>query len=150
MATGTFEHQLIRYAAYFRGWCQAFGEHESIEREESGVNWIFAGHQVGLVLPKHMVRQLYREVLMRRRVPQLGFSRSGAQVGSLLLPLELGRRTTTLQALESVFSGADMAHVYLTSHLLYSGSRIITFSSRKPLTIIYKEIGPMNIRIELP
>lgn len=148
MATGTLEHQLKRYAAYFRGWCQAFGEHESIEYEESGVSWIFADHQVGLVLPKPWVRQLNREVLMRRQVPVLSFSRDGAQVGSFLLPLDAGNRKATLRALAEVFSGAGPAHVYLTSHLLYSGSRIITFSNRKPLAIIYKEIGPMHVHIE--
>jgi len=44
--------------------------------------------------------------------------------------------------------GNDEIHVFLTSHLLYgSGSRIITFSSKKPLSIIYKEIGTMRIRL---
>jgi len=33
--------------------------------------------------------------------------------------------------------------------LLYGeGSKIITFSSKKPLAIIYKEIGTMRIRLE--
>jgi len=148
LANGTFEHQLKRYSAYFRGWCQAFGEHESIEREESGVHWVFADHQVGLVLPKPRVRQLNREVLLHRQAPLLNFSRDGAQVGSFLLPLEAGHRKATLRALRNVFEEQEMAHVYLSSHLLYSGSRIITFSSRKPLLIIYKEIGTMRVRIE--
>jgi len=36
------ERELKRYAAYFRGWCQAFGEHESIHSEESGISWLLA------------------------------------------------------------------------------------------------------------
>jgi hypothetical protein len=40
-------------------------------------------------------------------------------------------------------------HLYLTSHLLYGGgNRIITFSNRKPLLIIYKVIGTMRVSME--
>jgi hypothetical protein len=39
-------------------------------------------------------------------------------------------------------------HVFLSSHFMYgSGTRIITLSRRKPLAIIYKEIGPMHLRL---
>ena len=44
-------------------------------------------------------------------------------------------------------TGRDF-HVYLTSHLMYgTGARIITLSTRKPLSIIYKEIGTLRIRL---
>ena len=59
------ERDLKRYAAYFRGWCQAFGEHESIYRDDTGISWLTASTQLGLVLPKPMIKQLNREVLLR-------------------------------------------------------------------------------------
>ena len=47
----------------------------------------------------------------------------------------------------NILEHGEQVHVFLTSHLLYSNSRIITFSSKKPLAIIYKEIGTMKIRV---
>jgi hypothetical protein len=61
------ERELIRYAAYFKGWCQAFGEHQGMRCTESGIDWLLADHQLGLVLPSDMVKSLHREVLLRRR-----------------------------------------------------------------------------------
>lgn len=142
------ERELKRYSAYFRGWCQAFGEHESIHREATGVNWLFADDQVGLVLPKAMIKPLYREVLLREKVPTLTFSRHSVRIGSLEIPLDEHHRERTLAAIESLFGGASEIHVFLTSHLLYSGSRIITFSRKKPLTIIYKQIGTMQVFVD--
>ena len=48
-----------------------------------------------------------------------------------------------------ILESPDTVHLYLTSHLLYGGgNRIITFSNRKPLLIIYKVIGTMRVRME--
>jgi hypothetical protein len=36
----------------------------------------------------------------------------------------------------------------LTSHFMYgTGTRILTVSNKKPLSIIYKEIGAMHIKL---
>lgn len=56
-----------RYAAYFKGWCQAFGEHENVSRGEHAINWLFAETQVGFNLPRELTKALYREVLGRQR-----------------------------------------------------------------------------------
>jgi len=142
------ERDLKRYSAYFRGWCQAFGEHESIHRESTGVNWLFADDQVGLVLPKAMIKPLYREVLLQKQVPTLSFKRKCVRIGAVRIPLEKRHRKKTLQAIERLFSAGDEVHLFLTSHLLYSGSQIITFSRKKPLAIIYKEIGTLRARVD--
>jgi hypothetical protein len=41
-------------------------------------------------------------------------------------------------------------HLYLTYHFLYrSGTRIVTLSRKQPLAIIYKQISPMQIELNL-
>ncbi len=143
------ECRLMRYAAYFRGWCQAFGEHEGIHVEEDGIDWLLADSQVGLVLPRPVIKPLYREVLLRKKAPPLTFSPKGVQIGSLEFPLASQSEVEALDAMEGLLRQGSECHVFLTSHLLYGGgNRIITFSSRKPLAIIYKEIGTMRICLQ--
>jgi len=145
------ERELKRYAAYFRGWCQTFGEHESLPVEEGDINWLFTEHQAGFILPQALTRQLYREVLLHRVPPTLEFSRSSVRIGGLQFALARRQENRTLDAIENILKSGDDFHVYLTSHLMYgTRARIITLSTRKPLSIIYKEIGTMRIRLDLP
>jgi hypothetical protein len=140
------EREIKRYAAYFRGWCQAFGDHESVHGDASGIDWLIADHQVGLVMPRSSLKQLYRDVLRQEHVPTLSIGRAGFRIGSLEFVLDEGDEQRALEAIERLVAGEDQVHVFLTSHLLYgSGNRIITFSTRKPLAIIYKEIGSMRV-----
>lgn len=144
------ERELKRYAAYFRGWCQAFGEHDHIHSDRSGIDWLLADRQVGLVLPREMVKPLYREVLLNRQPPAVTFRSDRIEVGSLRIPLEKQVERAALQAVGRLLDSRGEIHLYLTSHLLYGGgNRIITFSGKKPLIIIYKEIGAMRIRLTL-
>lgn len=142
------EREFKRYSAYFRGWCQAFGEHEGIHCEESGVDWLIAENHLGLVLPKAMIKPLYREVLLQTEIPFLTFNATCVQVGELQLPIRKKHEKPALDSIKSILESSEEAHVYLTSHLMYgSGNRIITFSTRRPLSIIYKEIGAMRVRL---
>jgi hypothetical protein len=142
------DRELKRYAAYFRGWCQAFGEHEGIQCEQSGIDWLLADHQVGLVLPQQYVKPLRREVLLHSSAPTLTFHEDHIQVGGIRVALEKKQEQKALDAIASILESPEAVHLYLTSHLLYGGgNRIITFSSKKPLLIIYKEIGTMRVRM---
>lgn len=141
------ERELKRYSAYFRGWCQAFGEHETIRGKRSGIDWLFAEQQVGLVLPKPVIKPIYREVLLHKDAPTLLFNRKRCEIGSFELLLASKREKRALDAVERFLESGTDFHVFLTSHLLYGeGRRIITFSSKKPLAIIYKEIGTMHLK----
>jgi hypothetical protein len=143
------ERELIRYAAYFKGWCQAFGEHEGIQCKESGIDWLLADHQVGLVFPMETVKSLRREVLLHKLTPSLAFCEDCIQVGGLRIPLEKQQEQRALEAVAEILESPEAVHLYLTSHLLYGGgNRIITFSNKKPLQIIYKVIGTMRVRLE--
>lgn len=143
------ERELTRYAAYFKGWCQAFGEHENVHSDASGIDWLLAERQVGLVLPRPMIRPLYREVLLHERPPAVAFHADCIEVGSLRIPLEEQVESAALDAIGELMAANGDIHLYLTSHLMYGGgNRIITFSGRKPLLIIYKEIGRMVLQLD--
>lgn len=142
------ERELIRYSAYFKGWCQAFGEHEGISCKESGIDWLLADQQIGLVLPQETIKPLYREVLLQKRTPTLTFRSDRIEIGGLRIALEKKQEQRALDAIADILASPEAVHLYLTSHLLYGGgNRIITFSSRKPLLIIYKVIGTMHVRM---
>lgn len=142
------EREPKRYSAYFRGWCQAFGEHEAIPVEEGGIQWLFNEQQVGFILPQPITRQLYREVLLHRKPPPMTFSRREVEIGSLQFDLASRHEKQIRDVMHSILVGDQDFHVFLTSHLLYGTSaRIITLSARKPLPIIYKEIGTLRIRL---
>lgn len=140
---------ITRYAAYFRGWCQAFGEHESIPGEENSVSWLLAEDQIGFLVPQQVTKPLYREMLWQNPTPTLVISREYFEVGALRIPLTGWYDTRGLDTLEDMLHTGSEFHFFLTSHFIYgTGTRILTLSTRKPLAIIYKEIGKMYIRME--
>ena len=142
------EREIKRYSAYFRGWCQAFGEHDSIPGEESGIHWLFTEHQAGFILPQPIIRQLYREVLLHREPQPLRFNPDSVNIGSLKFALERHQEKQILAVIENVLTSGHDFHVFLTSHFMYgTEARIMTLSTKKPLTIIYKEIGKLRIQL---
>lgn len=111
------EYELQRYAAYFRGWCQTFGEHDSIPNENTGICWLLSEHQAGFVLQPQLARSLYREVLRKNYTP--------------------------------VLENCSNPCLFMTSHFTYgTGTRILTLSNKKPLSIIYKKIGCIRIWLD--
>jgi hypothetical protein len=140
------EREVKRYAAYFRGWCQAFGEHESLADHDREVFWLVTDQAAGFVLPANYQRQLYREVLLHRTAPPLTFHSDRVEIGEFQLELARQYETRILESIDHLLASNRGLHVYLTSHLMYgTGARIITLSTKKPLLIIYKEIGTLRI-----
>lgn len=145
----TTEYEVKRFAAYFKGWCQAFGEHESLPGGDSGISWLFSEHQVGFMLPQRLTRSLYREVLGRRGTPVLELSRNYARIGAFHYPLSETAEEPGIDAIRNILDSDSDASLFLTSHFMYgTGARIITLSDIKPWAIIYKEIGSMRIRLD--
>lgn len=138
-----------RYAAYFKGWCQAFGEHENLSREESEIDWLSAENQVGFVLPMELTKALHREVLGRQREsPTLIISQDYVRVGEFHYTLSATGDKRGIDVLRQILENPGDLHLYLTYHFLYqSGTRIITLSHKQPLAIIYKQINPMYIKL---
>lgn len=145
----TNEYELQRYAAYFRGWCQAFGEHESIPNEDTGICWLLGEHQVGFVLRPQLTKSLYREVLRKNDKPVLELGRKSARIGTFNYPLSGTADEQGLAAITGILENHSGACLFLTSHFMYgTGTRILTLANKKPLSIIYKEIGHMRIRLD--
>jgi len=145
----THEYELLRYAAYFRGWCQAFGKHDSVPCKDTGVNWLFSEYQVGFILPSQLTRSLYREVLGKRGTPILELKARVARIGSFHFPLSGAAYDQGISAIQTILEQGRGSCLFLTSHFMYgTGTRIITLANKKPLAIIYKDIGPMRIRLD--
>jgi hypothetical protein len=140
------EREIIRYGAYFKGWCAAFGEHEPVHPNTQHDIWLLGENKIGLLLTKPELKRVYQEVLLHRIMPSLAFSRQGAQIGGLHFSFDKDNETQIRTAIEQLFDSQDDLHMFLTSHLIYgSDRRIITISSKKPLSIIYKQIGTLKI-----
>jgi len=143
------ERTVKRYSAYFRGWCQAFGEHESHSDHDKGIHWLLTERQAGFVMPAAGFRELYRAVLRTDHSPPLVFGQRELALGGFRIELTPGKEDLIREAISRIVSEPGDLHVYLTSHLIYgTGSRIMTLSCKKPLSIIYKEIGSLTIRME--
>ena len=138
-----------RYAAYFRGWCQTFGEHESLADHDREIYWLVTGEQAGFVLPRTYLRKLYKEVLLHKEAPPLTFGQHQVEVGGFQFEMTPEFEQQIRNTVGSLLASGGNLHIYLTSHFMYgTNARIITLSARKPLAIIYKEIGDIHIRID--
>ena len=143
------QRKVRRYAAYFKGWCQAFGEHQTLAQQEDGVNWLLAENQIGFILPKGLTKALYREVLGRQgEPPTLRIGQDCVRVGEFHYTLSTSGDKPGIDALRHTLRNPGDLHLYLTYHFLYrSGTRIITLSRKQPMAIIYKEISPMQFKL---
>ncbi len=144
----TPEYELKRYAAYYKGWCQAFGEHESVPGDDTGISWLFSEKQVGFISPRKMTKSLLREILRKRETPTLTISRNSVKIGKFHYRPSKASDESALLAIANFLETGNGSHIFLTSHFMYgTGTRILTLSSKKPLSIIYKEIGTMRIKL---
>ena len=144
----TTEYELKRYAAYYRGWCQAFGEHESVPGEDAGISWLFGENQIGFISPREQTRLLLREILRKRETPTLTISRKSVHIGTFYYRPSKPSDESALLAVAKFLETGNGSHIFLTSHFMYgTGTRILTVSNKKPLSIIYKEIGAMHIKL---
>ncbi len=146
----SFRCELKRYAAYFRGWCQAFGEIDNELEGANGITWLLAEDQVGLILPDQLRREVYKQVLRKKaKTNVLTVSDSYFQLGDTGFDVSSNEVQEYLSGLLCAFTVSQALHLYLTYHLTYpSGTRFVTISKKAPLRIIYKEIEPMIIRIQ--
>lgn len=143
-----WDRTVKRYAAYFRGWCQTFGEHDSLADHEREIYWLVSEGQAGFVLPRPDLKKMYREVLLHQSVPALSFHHHQMEVGGFHFDLASEHEHRIMETIGSLLDTDNDLHVYLTSHFMYgTNARIMTLSRKKPLSIIYKEIGSIRIRL---
>ena len=145
----THEYTIQRYAAYFRGWCQSFGEHESIHKEGTGTWWLISDYQAGFVCRSQLTISLFREVLKKNYTPLLDLGRKGARIGSFHYPLSGATDEQCIAEIKKILDDGSNSCLFMTSRFMCgTGARILTLSSKKPLTTIYREIGCMRIRLD--
>ncbi len=149
-----YSRRIRRYVAYYRGWCQAFGEHEvdeELAESTSGVQWLFGDGRVGLILPEDTRKRILKELVRRKEAePSILFSRACSEitVSGSVFPVPGGNIEAGVARLVALASQHQEVHMFLTHHLCYAaGTRIVTFSANKPLVILYKEIDPLILRI---
>jgi hypothetical protein len=145
----TSEHLIHRYAAFFKGWCQAFGEHEAQFTEDESISWLYGNKQIGLILPPELGKQLHREVLGKQHeTPILSLSHDCVRVGKFHHTFSDPHDLSGLDKLIHLFASGKDLHLYLSYHFMYQrGTRIITFSTEQPWPLIYKEIKPMRVQL---
>jgi len=138
-----------RYTGYFRGWCQTFGEHETVHSQDSDIHWLIAEDQIGLILNEKLRRILFHSLLgKRRKSPTLVISASDIRIGSFRFCFTGPYDQLPLQGLRRLVTEHETLHIYLTYHLTYpSCTRIITLSRKPPLMLLYKEMAPMRIHL---
>lgn len=143
------DHLIRRYTAYFRGWAQAFGEHQVVGDRTGGMRWLIGDDQVGLILEPDLKRLLFPLFLYRPGLaaPGVTLRPEAIEVGATCIPLTAAA-PTPLTEVFALVSGAPELHLYQTYHLIYpSGTRILTLSARPPLAIIYRELAPIRLRV---
>lgn len=145
----SFECEIKRYAAYYAGWCVAFGEHKMSYDGEKEINWLVAEDKIGIAVAPRLKRALDRELLGRHQNdPFIRLADSSVAINERVFELESAYERRCLDQLKLLFKNDEQVHMFLTSHFCYPpGTRIITFTKKKPLVVMYKEIQPLKLTI---
>jgi len=88
------ERKIRRYAAYFRGWATAFGDHNKHFDEKRDLSWLLGEGQIGLILTPRVRAFLHPLFLTNREAgpPQLSLVPEGSELP--IRPFGSGRRTS--------------------------------------------------------
>lgn len=138
-----------RYNTYYHSWCLSFGEHEAIYDEARDICWLFGEERIGMALAPNLRRRLYLALLGREhKEAELALRDEAVEVGDRCYPLTDEVDLESMAKLKSFLRSEDELHLYLTNHFCYpSGTRIITFSRKKPPAILYKEMRPLKVNL---
>jgi hypothetical protein len=141
-----------RYNAYYRGWCLAFGEHTADYDEDRDISWLFGEDRIGLILSSQLRKQAQYELLgQHEEIPQLLLSDHSVVLNQYEHPLKDDVDKKNMLRLQTFLRQGEELHMFLCSHLFYpSHTRILTFATKKPLVIMYKEMQPLNLTIRSP
>lgn len=139
-----------RYNAYYHGWCLAFGEHSASYGEERDISWLIGEHRIGLILSPGLRKRAQRELLGRHEsIPELGLSDDSVRMNHYIHTFSDKSDRTHARQLKDLLLGSRDLHMFLSSHFCYSTrTRIITFATKKPLGIMYKEMQPLKLLVE--
>ena len=143
-----------RYNAYYQGWCQAFGEHESNLDEDRDrdrdVYWLTGEGRIGLAVSSKLIRSLNLALLRHHEeVPQLILQSDSIKVeDKIIYQLSDDYDQQGTNQLMNYLDCKDDLYMFMTNHFFYpSGTRIITFAKEKPTILLYKEMQPLKVLI---
>lgn len=138
-----------RYNAYYHGWCLAFGEHSANFDEARDVNFLVGEDRMGLILSPGLRKQAQREFLGHHEaIPELVLSAAMVRMNKFMYRLNDDTDRENVQHLIDFLLGSQELHMFLCSHFFYQRTRIITFSTKKPIVIMYKEMQPLQLIVE--
>ena len=140
------ELEIKRYSAYYNGWCLAFGEHETLYETEKNLSLIEGESQIGIVTSVDIRKRLTKELLGHHdEVPLVELSENQIHVNKLEYRFS-EEEAKAVSGFLRFMRKNESIHMFLTSHFCYpGGTRIITFSAKKPVIILYKEIAPLRL-----
>ena len=146
----SIERIIRRYTAYYAGWCVAFGEHEIAFEENREIQWIFGEAKVGITLAPRLRRLFVRELLGKHeQMPRIVLYTDSAKINRRKVEIRSEADRENLQKFRRFFDCPEEIHMFLSSHFCYPpGTRIVTFSKKKPLVIMYKEIEPLQLIVD--
>ena len=139
-----------RYSAYYQGWCMAFGEHQAIYHDDWNINWLFAEDRIGLAISSELRKRIARELLGQRdKAPVVVLSEDSVKINRLHYLLVDEAERYYARQIRSFIMNSEELHMFLCSHFCYPPrTRIVTFSRKKPLAIMYKEMLPLELVVE--
>ena len=145
----SFSRIIRRYSSYYRGWCVAFGDHDLQYDENKDINWLFGDENIGFTLSPHLKRSVFHELLGRHSNPPLIRVRESEIIlNEYRVPITREEDRRGMQRFKEFINTKEDIHLCLTSHFYYPpGIRIVTFTRKKPLIIMYKEIQPMKLEV---
>ena len=138
-----------RYNAYYRGWCLTFGEHTADYEDERDINWLYGEDRIGLILSPGLRKLAQKEFLgQQEEIPELGLSEYMVRVNTSVYHLKSDADRLNVQRLKDFLLNSRDMHMFLSNHLFYPRTRIITFAREKPIIIMYKEMQPLKLVVE--
>lgn len=88
-------------------------------------------------------------MLRKRDTQVLELSQKEAWIGAFHYALSGAADARGIAAIQTILESGGDSRLFMTPHFMYGrGARIITLANRKPLSIIYKEIRQMQIRLD--
>jgi hypothetical protein len=139
-----------RYNAYYKGWCLAFGEHSADYGDDRDISWLFGENRIGLILSPNLLKKAQQELLGHHQsIPEMMLSNQSVAFNTFDYALQDEVDTKNIQRFKHFLMKSNEMHMFLCSHLIYpSQTRILTFSTQKPLIIMYKEMQPLKLTIQ--
>jgi len=146
----SYSRLVKRYSAYYKGWCVAFGEHDAYDYDENKeINWLFGDSKIGFTLSPQLQRISFHELLGKHKhIPLVSIQEAEIRLNKYPIPITLEEDRRGLADLKEFINTKEDVHLCLTGHFCYPpGTRIITFTKKRPLIIMYKEIQPMKVEV---